>query len=384
MTEEQNQDSTAGQLGAVIEKTPEQVLFENNMAFALGDVPIEQFSANDGESKKSDAEDVVVKNTNDTTNTDGDFDLNNYIKTKFGFDNEETALAEIAALKAAREEKALTDLKFANDEMKKIYEYAANGKEEELQEYFSKRSVIKNIETKTPDEKLKLYIKLQNPLFDDELVEDEYKSLYEIDEESSKFLDEDFNVDKLKLKKEKIRVQQRIANDVELANKFFEQYKTKIDLPKINNEDAEYEAYKASLSNQANLQSEVIEAYSKYKPEDISIKTKFVDEANKQSFELSFLADKESFEEVKKMVCDNELYYKQYFNEDGSPNRSKFIKDVYIARNFDKIAQQIALQTKNEVMKWYVNKETSNNGGMVFLPEQQNDFQKKMEQAFSV
>jgi hypothetical protein len=373
MVEEQLQE----ELAEVVEKTPEQILFENNMALALGDLPQETQSVEQ-------QPEVVVEQKTETSKELPSFDVNNYIKEKFGFENEEAALAEITALKNAKEEKALAELRFANEEMKKIYEYAANGKEEELQEYFSKRSVIKNIENKTPDEKLKLYIKLQNPLFDEELIEDEYKSLYEVDEESSKFLDEEYNVDKIKLKKEKIRVQQRIATDVELANKFFEQYKTKIDLPSITKDDEDYEAYKASISNQSKVQSEVIEAYSKFKPEDISFKTKFVDEANKQSFDLSYSADKESFEEVQKLVCNDELYYKQYFNEDGSPNRSKFIRDVYIAKNFEKIAQQIALQTKNEVMRWYVNKETSNNGGMVFLPEQQNDFQKKMEMAFSM
>jgi len=377
MVEEQLQEELAAE---IVEKTPEQVLFEKNMAFALGDIPQEEQQ----EQHQQQAEAVVEKNDSESQKEVPSFDVNNYIKEKFGFENEEAALAEITALKNAKEEKELAELRFANEEMKKIYEYAANGKEEELQEYFSKRAVIKNIENKTPDEKLKLYIKLQNPLFDEELIEDEYKSLYEVDEESSKFLDEDYNVDKIKLKKEKIRVQQRIATDVELAKKFFEQYKTQIDLPKITKEDEEYEAWKASVSNQSKTKDEVIEAYSKFKPEDLSIKTKFVDEANKQSFDLSFSPDKESFEEVKKLVCDDELYYKQYFNEDGSPNRSKFIKDVYIARNFEKIAQQIALQAKNEVMRWYINKETSNNGGMVFSPEQQSEFQKKMEMALSV
>lgn len=356
----------------VVEKTPEQILFENNMALALGDAPLEQ--------EKNETIDVTQQQLNPEVVA---FDLNNYIKEKFGFENEEEAISEIAALKSAKEEKALLDLKFASEEMKKIYEYAANGKEEELQQYFTKRSVIKDVENKTADEKLKLYIKLQNPLFDDELVEDEFNSIYKVDEENAKFLDSEYNVDKIKLKKEKIRVQQRIETDLELANKFFEQYKTKIDLPSITKDD-DYEAYKASMSNQSNVQAEVIEAYSKFKPEDISFKTKFVDEANKQSFDLSYSADKESFEEVKQLVCNDELYYKQYFNEDGSPNRSKFIRDVYIAKNFEKIAQQIALQTKNEVMRWYINKETSNSGGMVFSPEQQNDFQKKMEAALSI
>ena len=371
MAEELLQEETVAEV--VVEKTADQILFENNMALALGDIPIEQETPQNVDTQ---SEEVAPSETT--------FDLNNYFKEKFGFDNEEVALAEIAALKTAKEEKSLTELKFANDEMRKIYEYAANGKEDELKEYFAKRADVRDIDSKTNEEKLKLYIKLQNPLFDDELIEDEYKTLYEINEESHKFLDDDFNVDKLKLKKEKIRVQQRIDNDVQLAATFFEQYQAKIDLPNITKDDEDYEAYKASLANQSNVQSEVVEAYSKFKPEDISIKTRFVDEANKQSFDLSFSADKASFEEVQKLVCDNELYYKQYYNEDGSPNRSKFIRDVYIARNFDKIAQQIALQTKNEVMRWYVNKETSNNGGMVFLPEQQNDFQKKMDLALSM
>ena len=108
MVEEQLQEELAAE---IVEKTPEQVLFEKNMAFALGDIPQEEQQ----EQHQQQAEAVVEKNDSESQKEVPSFDVNNYIKEKFGFENEEAALAEITALKNAKEEKEFKQRQFRSD-----------------------------------------------------------------------------------------------------------------------------------------------------------------------------------------------------------------------------------------------------------------------------
>ena len=227
----------------------------------------------------------VVTITHDTNAAGNPFDI---LKEKFQYASAEDAIREIEELRGFKTNPTKEELKFANDEMKRIYEYISEGKEDEVAKYVSGRQLIKDIDSKTPEEKLKLQIQLQNPLFDRELIEDEYKSLYTIDEKSPKVLDEYGEIDPIKLKKETLRLQQRIANDVEQAAETFNKFRSKIELPPLTKQvDEDYVSFKEQQELAAKAAQEAVEVYSKLTPESIETVINFNDEANKIKFDFS-------------------------------------------------------------------------------------------------
>jgi hypothetical protein len=108
-----------------------------------------------------------------------------YLKTNFGYENEESLKADLAQLKELKERASSpAEIKFANEESKKIHQILAKGDTKSVLEYLKAQELLSNVDSFNDEQKLKLYIKMQNPLFDSELIDDEYSSLYKIDEQT--------------------------------------------------------------------------------------------------------------------------------------------------------------------------------------------------------
>ena len=335
-------------------------------------------------SQETGAEPVIVEGskpevtiTHDTNVVSNPFDI---LKEKFQYASAEDAIREIEELRGFKTNPTKEELKFANDEMKRIYEYISEGKEDEVAKYVAGRQLIKDIDSKTPEEKLKLQIQLQNPLFDKELIEDEYKSLYTIDEKSPKVLDEYGEIDPTKLKKETLRLQQRIANDVEQAAETFNKFKSKIELPPLTKQvDEDYVSFKEQQELAAKAAQEAVEVYSKLTPESIETVINFNDEANKIKFDFSYKPDLDSFNQAKEMVSDTDKFWSQFRNQDGSPNREKFFTFVYKGMAADKMIKEAMNQTKNATIKAQLPNNSGRENRQIPQNQQMSDLDKMMQ-----
>lgn len=315
-----------------------------------------------------------------------------WVKNEFGFDSVDAIKAAIAELNELRG-KANTpaEIAFANEEAKKMYTYLKEGKEDDLYSVLQGRQMVKNLETMNDEQKLKLYIKMQNPRFDEELIQDEYDSLYKLDE--NKFKNDLDEVDQLRLRKEKLRMQQRIENDVQKANEHFNQYKTKIELHDIatqnNNIDKEYEAYKASIAqSQESYEKVIVPSVNSLKETDVQFSVKVEDPNNQMQFEVSIAPDVNDFNEAKKESLDFYGYVsKTYYDDKGNFNAAKLNRAILLEKNFDKYAQSIARQAVNAERKRIIEKEKGG-GGVVrnFNVDQQQltELQQEAARAFAV
>lgn len=269
-------------------------------------------------------------------------DYSAYLKETFGVDKADdikSQLARIQQLEAQAQTPA--EFQFANDQAKLLANAINSGNFQPLKEYVDTQLMLSNTEGMTEEQKLKLYIKIQNPLFNDSLVNEEYDEVYGVDEDADE--------------RAKLRVQQKRINDVNAAQQLFTDKKVKVVLPEIKaqtNEDPDYTAWKANQEKQNADRTENDEAYTKISPKDITNTFKFNDEANKLAFDVSFEPDAESFGEVLNTVMDDQKFLAMYANQDGSLDRSKFLRDIYNARNIDKIANQIMIQAVNQTKAW--------------------------------
>jgi len=101
-----------------------------------------------------------------------------------GYASEDDFKAAYQELKTKAETPATKEeIKFANDESKRIYEAIAAGKTKEVKSYLEAQELLSNVDSMDNEAKLKLYIKMQNPKFNQDLVNDEYTELYTLSED---------------------------------------------------------------------------------------------------------------------------------------------------------------------------------------------------------
>lgn len=351
-------------------------------------------NSTDTQTQATGTEAATTTATTDTTQqaaiNDADYlDQVEYLKQNFGFDSVESAKEWIGKQREFEKNPPKYEPSFANDEAKRWAEYFTNGKEDELYQNLHARQQVKNIDTLSDDQKIKLYIKMQNPLFDQELVDYQFEREYGFNE--AEFKDEDGNItDPMAYRFAKIAAQQKMQNDISKASEYFNQYKSKIDLTPLAQQqaqtaDEEYENYKQFRDQQVQSQKNLEETLSKITEDKVNYSYKFNDEASKLAFDINFQADKAGFENARKAAINYFDYLQQnYYSSEGQPMNDKFIRDIYISQNLDKFAAEIAKQAVNADRKWFLANQknitdTTQRNYNVVVPD---DLQRLKEQVF--
>lgn len=287
-------------------------------------------------------------------------DDTDFIKQHLGYDDVAKVKADLEELKRLRETpQTPAEIAFANEESKKIHELLRQGKTKEVKEYLQAQETLSNLDSMNEEQKLKLFIKMQNPKFDDELVDYKHQQLYKLDESS--FTDDLGEIDPFKQRLAKVELAQRIENDIQKAKDFFAQYQTKIDLPDIapaqlsQQSPEEEKAYQESLKQQEALDALWNQSLTKLSENDISLQFNFNDEANKIKFDVDYKMDKAGFEKARTAALTYGEYLKQTYNKpDGSPAADKLIRNIYVEQNLDKIVAESNKQAVNSTIKWFL------------------------------
>lgn len=313
------------------------------------------------------------------------FNYADFFKEK-GFETPEALQSEWETLQTLKTTPPQTkaEIEFANEESKKIHDLLREGKTAEVRKYLDAQETLANVETMATEQKLKLYIKLQNPKFDEELVEDEYRTLYQIDED-------DFIGDELKLRKEKARLEQRLENDSDKAMEFFEQYRKKIELPDITAPqaaiDEDYESWKASMQTSTEtITNVIIPAIEAVKENDLVRAIKVSDANNQMDFDVKITPDKEDFSTAQ-LTAKNVIDFLKdlTYNDKGDVTPKELIDMVLWYKNKDKYVQSAARQAVNAERLRVVSTDTEGGiGGKSNAPlPEKSELQKHMDAAFA-
>lgn len=289
-------------------------------------------------------------------------DANEYLKSQLGFEKWEDAKAAIAEYQKLKSTPQAAAYEWKSEEAKRIASLVNEDKVEELADYFQGKKTIKGLDTMNEEQQLKLWIKMQNPLYDQDLVDARFQYDYGFDE--SKFKDEEGNIkDQMAYRFAKIDAMQKKQNDVVKAKEFFNQYKSKIELPAIQQAqtsvDKEYEDYKASIAESNRLyETQVVPAINALTESDATFKVSLNDTNNSMNFEVSVVPDKADFDAARANALNLQDYLTSFYDEKGNINAARLQKMVLLEKNFDKYAQSIARQAVNAERKRVLAKET--------------------------
>lgn len=323
---------------------------QHGLAMAFGEQPIENPTA---------TTDVpLVAPVVSTASEEAEvFDEPTYLKQNFGWESQEAAKAELGELRKLKQSTA-SPFDSLDENSKKIAIAIKENRIDDIYDYVSTQKMLAGLETKTPEEKLKSYLKVQNPLFNFEDIDWKYTKLYSVDE--SKYKDADGEVfDAPGLRIAELESKQRLQQDIEKATQYFASQKSTVKLPDFSAADTGYESYKKMMTESEAMNKETVEAYQKITPADIQLKAQFNDEANKLGIDFDFVPDKDSFTKAVALASDTDKFFADYYGEDGSPKRKQFLQDIYFAKNKDKIIGEAMKQAVNATMKWFI---ARNNG----------------------
>lgn len=321
------------------------------------------------------------------------YDPNDYIKEHLGFDNWETAKEEISRLRQLQETaNQPKEIKYSNEYSKRIHEYLEAGKEDELWENLNARRTVRGLDGMNDEQKVKLFIKMNNPMFDQELIDYQFQQDYGFDE--SRFKDENGVIlDPLAYRHAKIASLQKMQGDLAKANEFFNNYKTKIELPQISPAqqaaivDEAYESYKARTAEATEAYNKTIApALQSLVESDVNMAFNINDSENHMNFDFGITVDKADFDAAKQDALFYSDWVEKTFYDKGVFQPKKLARAILLERNFDKYVQTIARQSVNAERKRVIEKETpgvTRKGFDVGSPEK-SELDKRMEMAFSV
>lgn len=305
-------------------------------------------------------------------------DYNAFVKENFGIDDVESAKTEWKSLQEFRAKPpTLAEITFANEESKKIHQYLKEGKTKEVYAYLDAQERLGNLPSMDADQQLRLFYKMQNPLYDDEIIDLKLKKEYGFNEDDYK--DEDGKItDHTGYRLAKADSAFKKQNDLQKAKDFFTQYQTKIELPDIQtpqtNVDEDYTAYKASNASADEAYNNVtVPGIKALKEADVSLKVSINDANNKMQFDINIVPEQTDFEAAKQdSLSLSQFLKKTCYDKDGKFVPQNLQRLVLLSNNFDKYGQSIARQAVNAERKRVIEQETAGNG-------MQRNFQTQVE-----
>lgn len=312
-------------------------------------------------------------------------------KEKFGYETPEAAVQEIESLRAFRAAPPAAELKFENEQSKQIVEALQAGKINEVYEVLDQQMKIDRLTTtELTNENAADIVKLGMQLKYKDLTPAEIN--YKFNKQfalppkpgimPAEYQDE-YNEKLADWEKQVADKQMELQIEAKLARPELQGTKAKLVFPTIARpQDVEFQEWQKTIQDNERLAAETTQAYKAFTPKSLETKINFKDEPNKIDFDYTHEPDPQSFTKTIEMTSDINLFWKSYVNPDGTPDRVGFARDLYFAKNRDKIILDAMNQAKNATIKAML--PDNSTGGLVRqMPQTQepNELDKLMRES---
>ena len=269
--------------------------------------------------------------------------------------------------------------KFENELSEAVYNMLLEGKTEEIFEILGTKQFADDVQNLPDEDVLKAYIKVNNPDFDDDDIEEEFNESYSIDE---------FNFDESKLKREQKKLSQRIKNDVQDAKEFFESLAQDIKLPELSRRQAE-QAPQEDVEMEAMIQEQrslYLNSLNGVESRIGTLPFQWRDDKANMSVNGKFDIPAQELSKYRQAAENLEDYQVNRYYKDGQYQTDKMVKELYIADNFDKILNsaisQAVNQTRLEMLKQSKNIQSEQFTSGTFKPNAADDERAMLDQLF--
>lgn len=299
------------------------------------------------------------------------------LREKFKYETPEEAISKIEELNSLKNKPASAEVKFENEFNEKLFKAIQGGKHKEVSQLLMQQEKLESLTTTevnkdTASDIIKLSMQLKYKDLTPSEIEYKFNKQFSIPKEPIQRIgedDDDFEIRKSDWEETVQDIEMTKIIEAKLAKPELEKAKSSISLPEIDNPvDEDYLQYKKLLEEQSKVDEDVLKAYKSFTPKEIETKINFKDEPNKIAFDFQYEPDSESFNKSVDMALNFDLFFEKFKNQDGSPDRKKFLDAIHFAVNKDKILMEAIKQTKNATIKSFL-PDNSNGGGNKYTPQ---------------
>ena len=320
---------------------------------------------------------------------------------EFEFQDADTAKNEIKRLK---EQKPQEEIKFANEDSKKFFDYWKEGKIDDAHEMWAKNKKVEKLISGEVTEAnaadiLKASLKNKYKEFSDADVDRKFNKQYAIPKEpvydELKETEDEFAIRKVEWKERVDEIKADILLDAKIAKPELEKLKSELVLPDISqgknevSKEPTQEELEAFKKQQAGFVESTEKFLNSFNGFSATVKDKDVD------YTVSYGTSKEEKDLALTMMKEfaetgfnaNNLFVKEWVNQDGTLNVNKIIEDKMFLLNKDKVIQKIANDAANQRLELYLKEKKNiridNTGGKDFgAGEDQKSQSQKLQEVF--
>lgn len=276
-----------------------------------------------------------------------------YLEKQTGYKSWE----EVKALKAEAEQlraKAQTpaEIKFANEQSKKLHDAWVEGKEDEVFSFLDNKRKLSAAANLPAAEAIKLHLQQTNPHFKSEDVEDVFEERYSLPKKPVQSVGEeaeDFQERMTEYNTRVAKVNRAIERDAVAAKADLATRITQLVPPEIpKREQGSTEPTQEALEARKTFLENFVKAVPKELENFKGFSTTFKDDVVELPISYVITPEEvkvyqgklEAFANANLDV--NTLFSKKWVNEDGSVNIKQAAHDLYVLDNLDKILQKVA------------------------------------------
>jgi len=294
--------------------------------------------------------------------------FNEFVKQTFGFEDVESVKSVLDEYKKLQETpKTENEIKFANEDSKKLFEYLKEGKQEEAISLLNEQKRVEKLLTSdvtadTAADIVKLAMQKKYPELTQDEVDFQFKKKFLIPKEpvqGEMELIEDFELRKQEWQELVNERTRELVIEAKLSKPEIEKYKTELALPDLPNAKPQEEKGQPNAEELQKVRQQYLDAL---KPEAIFDGFNFNYESEDAKFDVSFGVSPEEKAQVKTQLENldvDQFFASRWFDETGTPKVSQISADIYLLENRDKVLQKFVNDSASKALAQYIQK-TSN------------------------
>jgi len=320
------------------------------------EVPTQNVENTDVQQETKVQENVEIQEPVQTTQ----FDTNQFVKERFGYDSVEEAEQEFKKFKESSEN---ANFKFKDGVSKTLFDAIKEGKTDDVYEILNQQKRLEKLTTSELNPNLAVDIiktNIQNKYKD--LNQDEVDLLFYDQyfvplkpEQGYDESDEDY-AGKVKTWQSQVDyVEKKMMIEAKVIRPELEKLKSELRLPDIygqERQEAESQEEFESMQQARTVYEKTLESdFNNFKGFDVTVKDEDVE------IPISFnVSDEErSALKIKLSDFDVDAYYEnRWFNKDGTPNVKQTMQDIYLLENWDKISRKLANEAAAQAKIAYI------------------------------
>lgn len=296
-------------------------------------------------------------------------DPNDWLKREFEVDSPDTLKQYLQEYKTLKETKP-QETKWANDDSKKLYEAIASGDRNQVLDILNKQSKLEQLasaelNTSNAADVVKSYLQFKYPDLTQDEINYKFNKQYSISSKPTQRddeLDDEYNMRLSAWESDKRDKEMELMIDAKQYRPELVKFKNDLVLPEIkqNNQQPTQQISQEELAEIEKAKDGFVkntEAFlGTFNGISTSVKDKDVD------YNVSYLVsqeDKALMSQFAKEFAEsnfdaNQLFAKDWLNEDGSLNVKQIIEDKMWLANKDRIIQKIAMESANQRLELYL------------------------------